>query len=432
MSKAPRKATRLRARARRGTPSITERADGRWSLTVELPRGTDGRRRRHQSTHKTYEEALQASRQIDHSALPLTRAEQDLTVAQLMTLWLSRQAPAEHSTAENRSWLAATVTAHLGNLKVSRLSKADVESFRQQMQLAGRSPSTINKCLQRLKAALSLALDAGITRTNAAQGVAPARTSGGRRVLPWSDEDVQAILQASTSSPLRVPVLVAFTTGARLGELLGAQLGDYDPATGTLRINGTAKKNGGRGQPKTAAAFRSLPLPEEVQKHLLQHLEEVAARKALAGGAWGTRRAVSEATRQKQRQAALARSGRPLGDSWRPPAPAPAPFTPLFPTSHGTPWSLRNAQREWARILQVAGLAHQNFHTIRSHFATEALQGGAMVREVQDVMGHSSPLMTLHYQRSVPGSERQVIGTVARRLGLQGGAPAPAEPPEVE
>lgn len=407
---------RARSRAKRGMPSIVQRADGRWSLTVELPRSQDGERRRHQGTYRTYAEAVEAARLIDYSARTLSRADAGLTVEQLLDRWSGVQMLGESSTMEHRAWIAATVKRYLGAMQVRQLKKSDIEAFKKAMIQAGRAPSTVNKCLRCLRGALALAVDAELIQVNPAQAVKAVREPAGRRVVAWTDEQVRTILEASRTSPLGMLFLVGFVTGARLGELVGARLEDYDQATGTLHITGTAKKAGGRGQPKTATAFRKLPLTETVQQRMQEHLLEVRKRKELAGGWWGKKKEVSEQTRQKQREAALARSGRPLGENWRPLAQPGENYEPLFPTSHGTPWGLRNAQSEWARLLQTAGLPHVRFHDVRAYFATSAFQAGAPVQDVQDVLGHSSPVMSLRYARSVAGSELRVIALVAERL----------------
>lgn len=413
-------------RRRRGGPSYSQRPDGRWSLTVELPRGPDNQRRRHQGTYRSYAEAQLAYRALDYNAAPITAQQRELTVKQLLDRELALAPHLEHSSQENRAWILATLTAALGHRQVTKLTRQDVQLFQQAMQRDGRAPSTISKCIQRLRTALDQAVEAGLLRTNPAAGVRAVRSSSQRRLRVWTPPQVQAIIRVSANSPLHILVLLAMTTGARLGELLGARRQDYDAASGVLTITGTLKKGGGRGDPKTAAAVRTLPLAPEVQQAMTQHLAEVRERQLRAGPTWGQRRQVSEATRLKQRAAAQARAGSRLPAGWRPTPPPAAPFEPLIPTTHGTPWSARNAQREWARILQEAGVPHAGFHTIRAHFATEAALAGVSTRQLQDVLGHASPLMSLYYQRSVAGSEGQVIQTVAARL-LPEARPEPAE-----
>nr|WP_246363122.1 site-specific integrase [Deinococcus budaensis] len=384
-----------------------------------MPRGADGRRHRYQGTFPTYDAALEAARKIDYNASQqLSSADRDLTVGQLLQRWQASQPAGRHSTVENRTWLVSKISARLGTRRVQQLTAQDIQAFLTALEREGKAASTCNKCRQRLQVALDDAVDAGIIASNPAKRVRAARGTTKVREEAWTPDQVKAILRSAQQSRLYPLFVLAFMTGARLGELVGARPQDYDPATGTLHITGTAQKHGARGEPKTEAAKRRLPLPPEARALMEQHLKGSARLKEEAGEAWGRRKTTSESTRAKQREAARRRGGSTLPEGSIPPSPPAGQYEALFPTTHGTPWSLRNVRREWATVLERAGLPHRRFHSIRSGFATAALQNGVGIKDLQDAMGHTSPLMSLRYAQSVSGSEARVVHVVARHLGL--------------
>jgi len=74
------------------------------------------------------------------------------------------------------------------------------------------------------------------------------------------------------------------------------------------------------------------------------------------------------------------------------------PQTALFLNRYGGRLSTRSVERLVKRYALQAGL-DPNFHThtLRHSFATHLLDGGADLRVVQDLMGHSSPATTQIY-----------------------------------
>jgi site-specific recombinase XerD len=70
----------------------------------------------------------------------------------------------------------------------------------------------------------------------------------------------------------------------------------------------------------------------------------------------------------------------------------------LFLNKFGNPISTRSIQRIVKKYSQIAGL-HEDFHThtLRHSFATHMLDGGADIKVVQELLGHSSPTTTQIY-----------------------------------
>ncbi len=84
--------------------------------------------------------------------------------------------------------------------------------------------------------------------------------------------------------------------------------------------------------------------------------------------------------------------------------------TALFLNSRGSALSRQSAWTAIRRAAQAAKLAHRvSPHTLRHSFATHLLEGGASVREVQELLGHASVATTQIYTRVTATVLREVF-----------------------
>ena len=89
----------------------------------------------------------------------------------------------------------------------------------------------------------------------------------------------------------------------------------------------------------------------------------------------------------------------------------------MFTTPLGGAMEPRNLSREYAEIAKKSGLP-EGIHALRHYVATVLLDGGSSPREVADILGHSSPMVTMEiYAASVPESRRAAIERAASLLG---------------
>lgn len=93
-----------------------------------------------------------------------------------------------------------------------------------------------------------------------------------------------------------------------------------------------------------------------------------------------------------------ARTAAERNASTPPDAQVPPPDAPMFVSRQSTPLSTRSVHRIVLKYARLAGLTKViTPHTLRHSFATHLLEGGADLRVVQDLLGHSSISTTQIY-----------------------------------
>jgi integrase/recombinase XerC len=199
-----------------------------------------------------------------------------------------------------------------------------------------------------------------LTRTGAAQQnpaellPMPKKESRLPRVL-GPDEIARLLDRIPASGPLevrdRAMLEVTYASGLRAEEIVNLDADAVDFDSEALRVTGKGSKT------------RIVPMGEPAQRALDRYLRQ--ARPALATG-------------REEPALFLSRRGRRL-----------------------SPSDVRRRLDRWVREAAVAG--HVSPHTLRHSFATHLLEGGADLRSIQELLGHSSVSTTQVYTRVEPG-----------------------------
>ncbi|MFY9262992.1 MAG: site-specific tyrosine recombinase XerD [Actinomycetaceae bacterium] len=234
------------------------------------------------------------------------------------------------------------------------VSEEDIASFVDYLTdgSAGRvmATSSISRMVTAVRRLHDFLYDEAMTPVNVARDVRPPKL-GSRLPKAITIEQMQHLLESARFGdgpiPLRDSALleVLYGTGARVSEAVGLTADDIDREQASIRLFGKGNKE------------RVLPLGSYAIEALDAYM--VRGRPQLAAKGKGT------------------------------------PF--LFLNKRGNPLSRQSA---WGVIQDVAaraGLTDISPHTFRHSFATHLLQGGADVRVVQEMLGHSSVTTTQIY-----------------------------------
>jgi integrase len=364
-----------------------------WYTTFDLPR-RPGQPRRQKcvklgriSKAQAQEHERQVLRRYEEA--PWTD-ESTKTVADLLDAWLAYLTPTATSqvispTTYQRyaSIVRLQLKPHLGELPLRRLGAAQIAGAYAKVRATGLSSRSCLHVHRVLHTALAYGTKTlGWLRANPAAAVKAPNASP--RVLRIDEQAVTVLLEAAKHTRLECPVALTAMTGLRRGELLA------------LRWS-------------TSVDF------ERKRLVVAESLEETKA--------FGLRFKVPKSG--KARVVPLAEAAIPLLRSYR--AAQSAERLKYGPRYHdgdlvfcnpdGSPWPPDTFTKQFARIARAVGMKGFRFHDVRHAFASLTLQNGTSVREVSELLGHSSPVITLStYAHAIEGVAREAVNVLANKL----------------
>jgi integrase len=196
-----------------------------------------------------------------------------VTVGQAGDAWLE-QAEADglerSTTMSYREHLELHIKPFLGAARVSQLTPAAVQHFRNRLASEGRSPAMVKRATSSLSAILSHAMATGQAARNVVRGARHGRRRHGRleqrherRLEVGHDiptrEEIRAML-AAAKDRWRPLLVTAVFTGLRMSELRGLRWADVNLEAAELTVRQRADKWCVISSPKSYMAQRTIPL----------------------------------------------------------------------------------------------------------------------------------------------------------------------------
>ena len=271
--------------------------------------------------------------------------------------------------------LLASKCAPIADEKLQHISARSLQGFYTEL-LGTQSVEMVRKVHRFLHAAFEKARRIGVITTNVIDLAEPPKRTDKKEIAVFTPEEISKVYAAAKeySGGRYYPfIMLAFATGARLGELLALfwDCVDFEKDEITIKRNLTVSVAAGTqiGPPKTKSGVRTISVPHTVLQLLkdLQHASDVLR---VAG--------------------------------------------PVFVTRNGTPFSPRNITHAWANIIKLSGVSHKNFHSIRHTHATELLAAGAPIADVSRRIGHSRISHTLDlYGHAIPRMDKDISQKVS-------------------
>ncbi len=243
----------------------------------------------------------------------------------------------------------------LGKMRLTDISIEDVENLYTKM-LQTVSPSTVHIAHAVLSASFKKATKWQYIKHTIIKDVVAPRIEREEAEI-FDHAEVSRILAVAKSDRLNALWVLALSTGARSGELLGLQRGDVNLDDGTLQIKRTVY-NGVAGTPKSRKSRRTIKLPRKALEALKHHI----ASKEYADGDW------------------------------------------LFTTSKNTLiWCPTFIRSYWKPLLKRGGVDYKNFHTCRHYVASTLLSRGIPITAVSRLLGHDEIILLRTYAHVIPG-----------------------------
>jgi integrase len=347
------------------TGHIARRGKRSWRIKYDLPRGADGERRIAYATVNGLR--ADAERELRKRLTAVDKGihvePSALTVAEFLSNWLEEIAPASvspKSLERYRGLVRNQIEPHLGTVLLQKLSPADVSAWLRKLEKTKLSTRSIRHAHGVLRTALAYAASVELIERNVASLIRPPKVE--RKAMQILDAKVIADVLSKLEGLSIYPVAVlAFTTGARRGEMAGLQWKDVDLDSGTVRIERAVEqtKDGLRIKPpKTAAGRRTVSLPALAVQALRDHHDGQEAAWKDAG------------LKLKESDFVF---GKPDG---------------------GTPNPYSMSDR-WRDAVRTRKLPKVTFHALRHSHASALIAAGLDVVSVSRRLGHASPSLTL-------------------------------------
>jgi integrase len=357
-----------------------QRADGRWAtkLTIGRRGGRQVQRWFYGATPREVERKRDdAVRQLAGGVI---LAGERVTVARYLADWLAVKRPPavrESTWRRYRQIVELNIVPVLGHVPLSRLTPAAVERALAVMPLSQRTRHHVRAVL---RTALERAVRHGMLERNVARLAEPPKVEA-REQLILDVDQVHALLAATSEPRLRAILSLAIATAMRQGEVLGLRWRDVDLETGSLRVVNQLQR-GDLVAPKTKRSRRALGIPPSTVAVLRSwQVEQERLRRFLVRTDWPDRHGL------------------------------------VFTTQLGRPLDGTNVTHAFQRALAAAGLPRMSFHGLRHTASSLMLAGGADLKVVQQILGHSQLAMAAHYTQALPSLLRQTADRMEAVVG---------------
>lgn len=360
----------------------------------------------HGSERKADRELSRLVAEVDEHGLSSTSASVAYLLGRFMALQRREQkAPTTLRTYQH--YIDAWIVPAIGTAKLDRLTAGDLRDLYASMSAQGRSQRTIRQVRAIISSALSYATEQGWVRTNVGRASRAPKLPGSRQRVPTVTE-LHQLLEATASQhhagpELAAAVILAASSGARLGELCALRWGDVvfeGERSSVLHIRQSAYV-----VPRERAATKATKTHQE---------------RRIVLDPWGTAALLMQRAHQERN---AARVGRQITDASYVLSRKTDGSGPPRPDGYSAAFGrLRDKLAGWDPTTQTAReprWRELHFHSLRHLAATTLIAEGVDVRTAASRLGHSDPSTTLRvYAHAVERNERAAAAILGSALAL--------------
>jgi len=260
------------------------------------------------------------------------------------------------------------ILPNMGDRPMSSIRPSDVQAWVKGLSQK-LSPGSVRNIYDVLARVFSAAVEDRVVALSPCRKIKLPQMSSEEVTPPTVDEVIKVV--EAMPDELKAAAVLLSGSGLRIGEMLGLKVADIDFLRRTVRVERQRLQSGLIAPPKSKKSTRTVPVGQVVLDVLAAHLAE-----------------------------------HPSGE-W------------LFLDDSGDPLNYQAWQKAWLPTRKAVG-TDMDTHGLRHFFASALIAGGASVKMVQVVLGHSSAMITLRYYAHLwPGDEdrtRVVIDTTLNIL----------------
>ena len=246
-----------------------------------------------------------------------------------------------------RQALQGTVLPELGHLRLTSVTRNNIQDLADGLSAEGAAPSTVRNMILPLRAIYRRALTRGEVAINPTLKLTLPAVRGRRERTARPDE-ADALI---TTVPLQDRALwaTAFYAGLRRGELQALTWNDIDLRQGLIHVNHAWDRKAGLIEPKSRSGKRRVPITKTLRRYLIAH--------RLQQGSGGAGYA--------------------------------------FTNQHGGPFDAFTIHTRARKAWKTAGLTPLTLHDCRHTYASLSIAAGVNTKALSTYMGHSTITITL-------------------------------------
>ena len=378
--------TKMRKRRANGEGSIYQRKDGKWVASVTLANG-----KRKVVYGKTKKEVVEAKQKLlqdaaKEAAQGMMQFTVEQTVGMFLDAWLEDTVKPNlrYKTYEHYRWCVKHVKAEIGDIHIRKLTPQHIQRLHAKKRAEGCAPQSVKHFHRMLGKAMNDAVKWGVIDRNIVSLVSTPRVPRPDMCV-LTAEQAQQFLIAAQDNFLEALFVVAITTGARIGELLGISWNDVHLRTGKLHIRRALGRQTKKGlvfsEPKTERSRRTVHLTAMAIDALKKHHLKQQQLKGYGEPGWNEQNLV-------------------------------------FCNHAGKPFDHSSLMKDYFHPLLVkAGLPSIRFHDLRHTAATLMFQLDVHPKVVQEMLGHSSISVTLDtYSHAIPTMQVRAVEQLSNLL----------------
>lgn len=289
-----------------------------------------------------------------------------VTLRSYATTWESIQVSSEGTQRIVDNALRLHLLPELGDYPLSAVRPTMVQAFVKKLEAKGLAPATILGIYTVAAGMFAAAVNDRVISSTPCRDVRLPKVDDKKVTAPTIEEVIAA--SEAIEAPWRGLVAFLAGSGLRIGEALGLEVSDVDFLRRTVSVERQRLQSGSIGPLKTPKSRRVVPLGQVTIDALAAHIT----------------------TSRSDADQLLDR--------------------PLFVDELGQPLRYRRWRTIWEATARATrgGLHPVNFtsHDLRHFYASALIAGGASVKQVQERLGHSSPVITLEiYAHMWPGED---------------------------
>lgn len=285
------------------------------------------------------------------------KKRKSITYNNILNLWLNTKNDIKIKSLLNyENLINSHIVRTIGNLKINKMKKEDIELFFDNLKENKVATSTIKNLMYIIRSSLTFAYNKKYCNYIDLSNIRIKTSKINLSILSKEEQNKLETKLKSKVNIRKVCLLLCLYTGIRIGEVCGLKWEDIDFSNKSLRVKRTIERIKNKDSelksktlliestPKSSSSYRIIPIPNFLIKYLFCYKND--------GNYY------------------LLSNSQKLYDP-------------------------RLLESFYARILKSCNINHNKFHTLRHTFATRSIESKMDIKTLSEILGHSSIEVTL-------------------------------------